>query len=206
MTMQIVRVLPVAVAAVLGAAAADRAFKPPSIAVVNISEVFENYEKKKEIEKKLEDEIKAEEKKFNAKQEELKKVQELLKNLQEGSKEHKETTVKGKTLEYELKNWEKELVKQFQDKQMNALKEIRGEITDDIEKYATGMGIGIVLEKQVAAEGKNNSVRWPIAHYVKPELEITADIIQRLNAGYGKTTVPAPSGGKIPVPPAEARK
>jgi hypothetical protein len=53
---------------------------------------------------------------------------------------------------------------------MSALKEIRDEITTDIDKYRTGMGIGIVLEKQVSAEGKANSVRWPIVHFVVPEL------------------------------------
>ena len=195
--MRITSVLPVAVAAVLGAAAAERAFKPTSIAVVNISEIFENYEKKKDIEAKLEAEIKVEEKKFIEKQEELKKSQAELKNVQEGTERHKELTVKGKTLEYELKSWEKELVKIFQEKQMNALKEIRDEITTDIDKYRTGMGIGIVLEKQVSAEGKSNSVRWPIVHFVTPELEITGEIIKRLNTGYGKAaTTPAATGAE----------
>jgi len=165
-----------------------RDFKPARVAVVDISEVFENYQKKKDIEGQLEAQIKTEEKQFEEGQEQLKTVNAELKNVQEGGAKHKELVLKKTELEFQLKNRQKEILKEFQEKQFNALKEIRSEITADIEKYAQAMEIDLVLERKVSAEGKGNlqPVHWPIVHYVKPELEITGDIIKRLNAQYRK--------------------
>ncbi len=171
---------------------APRTFKPPRIAVVDISEVFENYQKKIDIEKRFEEEVKAAEEKLGNQQNERTKLEKELKNVQPGSDRHKDLTLRINELDYMLKNRQKELLKEFQEKQMAALTEIRDEIVTDIEKYAVGLDLDIVLEKQVA-QGKMNAVRWPIVHYVKPELEITNDIIKRLNTQY--TRPPSTSGG-----------
>jgi len=169
-----------------------RTFKPPRIAVVDIAEVFENYGKKKDIENQLEAQIKAEEEKFREKESELKATLEELKNVQEGTDKHQQLVLKKTKLELGLKTRQKEIFNEFQEKQANALKEIRNEITGEIEKYAVAMEIDLVLEKKVAAEQKGNmrSGHWPIVHYVRPELEITDDITKRLNARYGRTPAP----------------
>jgi Skp family chaperone for outer membrane proteins len=167
---------------------APRDFKPARIAVVDIAGVFENYQKKKDIEARLEAEAKVEEKKFQKMDSDFKALIEELKNVQEGSDKHKELTLKKTQLEYEIKNRQKELLKEFQEKQLGALREIRGEIVSDIEKYAASMEIDLVLEKKVPADNqqKIQAVPWVVVHYVKPELEITDDIVKRLNAQYGK--------------------
>jgi Skp family chaperone for outer membrane proteins len=174
-----------------------RTFKPPRIAVVDISDVFENYSKKKDIESQLEAQIKVEEDKFREKENALKATIEELKNVQEGSEKYQQLVLKKTKFELELKNRQKELLNEFQEKQASALKEIKNEITGEIEKYAVAMEIDMVLEKKVAAEGKGNlrSVHWPIVHYVRPELEITDDIVKRLNARYSKPGAPAASTG-----------
>ncbi len=175
-----------------------RTFKPPRIAVVDISEVFENYGKKKDIESQLEAQIKGEEEKFREKEGELKATLEELKNVQEGTEKHQQLVLKKTKLELELKNRQKEIFNEFQEKQANALKEIRNEITGEIEKYAVAMEIDLVLEKKVAAEQKGNfrSGHWPIVHYVRPELEITDDIIKRLNARYSRPGAQATGGAE----------
>ena len=171
-----------------------RDFKPARVAVVDIAEIFENYEKKKDLEKRLELEIKEEEKKFQEQQKEFEKLKEEMKNLQAGTDKHKDLTLRIGGLEYELKSRQQSLIKQFQEKQMSALKTIREEITADIKKYAEGLDLDIILEKQVAADSKGGSLRWPIVHFAKPELEITSDIVTRLNTQYGKPSQPAAGG------------
>ena len=181
-----------------------RGFKPPRVAVVDIAEVFENYQKKKDIEGRFEAEIKVEQAKLDALEAEHKKLVEELKNVQTGSEREKELILKKTQLEYEVKNRQKELFKDFQERQFAALKEIREEIMGDIERYATGMDIDMVLEKKVSAETKGNgpSVHWPIVHYAKPELEITSDVVKRLNAKYRPGAPAAGGGAPAPAPAA----
>ena len=177
-----------------------RDFKPARIAVVNIYDVFESYEKKKDMENRFVAEADVEKKKLLDQQKEYKKLIEERKNVQEGSERHMELTLKIGEFEYKMKNLEKELFKKFEEKKRLALDEIQKEITAEIKKYAEGLEIDLVLEKQIVAGtgDRTDSIRWPIVHYVKPELEITADIIKRLNAQYGK---PAPA----PTAPAQAQ-
>ena len=179
---------------------APRDFKPSRIAVVNIADIFENYEKKKDKEKKLLEEAKVEEKKFQDDKSALDKLQEELKNMEVGTPAHKKQTLLIQEKSYELKSRQQELLKAFQEKQMEALKEIRKEITDDIEKYATGLELDLVLEKQVTAESKESAIHWPIVHYAKPELDITQDIVKRLNTQYGKSPSPSTPNTKSSAP------
>ena len=77
---------------------------------------------------------------------------------------------------------------------------MKNEITADIQKYAEGLEIDVVMEKKFTGEQKGDlrSV-WPIVHYVKPELDITADIVKRLNAQYRPAAggaAQAPGAGK----------
>jgi len=161
-----------------------RAFKPPRVAVVDINEIFENYQKTIDIRSRFEAEMRVKENKFKEEQNILQKLKDELKNVQEGTERHKELTLQIQNKDYDLKNWQKKILKEFQERQINALKEIKDEIVADIERYARGLELDIVFEKQVAA-GQLNQIRWPIVHYVKPELEISGDIIKRLNTQYG---------------------
>jgi Skp family chaperone for outer membrane proteins len=170
-----------------------REFKPVRVAVIDISAVFENYDKKKDVEAKLKKEVEDKEKEFGDKQNELKKLQDQLKTLDEGTPQHRDLTLKVRGMEYEMKNRQKEILKELRTKQMDSLKEIRDEITADIKKYAEGLNLDLVLEKQVVggAEGDANYFKWPFVHYAKGELDITEDIVKRLNAQYGKPAAPA---------------
>ena len=53
-------------------------------------------------------------------------------------------------------------------------------------READGQELDLVLDRTVLAEGENGvGFRWPIVHYARPEIDITDDLIQRLNASYG---------------------
>ena len=163
---------------------APRTFKPARVAVVDIGEVFESYAKKKDVEARLEKEVKAEEAKMQGQEKEYKRLIDELKNVEEGSEQHKTLTLKKIELEYQVKNRQKELLREFQEKQLKALREIRDEITAEINQYAAAMDLDLVLEKKISAEGKGQAISWPVVHFVKPELEITQEIVKRVNAKY----------------------
>jgi len=177
---------------------APRTFKPPRIAVVDVAEVFEGYAKKKDREAQLEVELKAEEKKHLTMMSEYKASIEELKNVEDGSEKHKELTLKKANFEYEIKAREKELMKEFEEKHFKFVAEMRGEILKDLETYAASMDIDMVIEKKVVTPGKTprQGSQWPIVHYAKPELDITQDLIKRLNAQYKPlpSLQPAPGG------------
>ncbi len=190
--------LAVACSGVLGQITpAPRNFKPPRIAVVDVAEVFEGYAKKKDRETQLEVELKAEEKKHQALIAEYKALVEELKNVEDGTEKHKEVTLKKVNSEYEIKNREKELMKEFEEKHFKFVGEMRGEILKDLESYAASMEIDLVLEKKVVTPGKTprQGSQWPVVHYVKPELDITQDLIKRLNAQYKPLPGAQPSPG-----------
>ncbi len=165
---------------------APRAFKPPRIAVVDVAEAFEGYLKKRDREAQIEAELKAEQEKHEALITEHKALGEELKNVHEGSKRHKELALKKFELEYDVKARESELMKEFEEKHFKFLAEMREEILKDLEKYAVSMDIDMVIEKKVVTPGKNprQGSLWPVVHYAKPELDVTQDLIRRLNAQY----------------------
>jgi Skp family chaperone for outer membrane proteins len=169
-----------------GALPPTRTFKPPRVAVLEVSRLFENYNKKKDREAVLKSESREEEKRYREMQSRLRAVLEELKNVENGSARHRELTMLSKGLEYDLKVLEQDLSRRFREKKLAALKEINLELSSDIERYATGLELDLVLEKTLVAEGENGTgIRFPIVHYARPEIDITDDLLLRLNARYG---------------------
>ena len=79
--------------------------------------------------------------------------------------------------------------KSRRDRMRAKLREIKEEITSEIEIYAQAYDLDLVLEKTVNAEGDPRggvSFQWPIVHYAKPEIDITSQIVKRLNERYQK--------------------
>jgi Skp family chaperone for outer membrane proteins len=76
----------------------------------------------------------------------------------------------------------REEAKEFADvlkaKQAAAHMELREDILKEIRTYAGVKKIDLVIEKNVTAD----EVHWPIVHHARAGLDITAEIIRRLNA------------------------
>jgi len=169
-----------------GALPQVRTFKPPRVAVLEVSRLFENYNKKKDSEAALKSESREEEKRYRDLQSRYRAALEELKNVENGSPKHRELTLRTKEFEYDLKILEQEVSRKLRERKMATLKEISLELSTDIDRYATGLELDLVLEKAVVAEGENGAgFRFPIVHYARPEIDITDDLIQRLNDRYG---------------------
>jgi len=99
-----------------------------------------------------------------------------------GKKKEIEDRLVAEVAEAEKKYKSREEAKEFTDalkeKQRAALAELREDILKEIRTYAEVKKIDLVIEKNVTAD----EVHWPIVHHARAGLDITAEIIRRLNA------------------------
>jgi Skp family chaperone for outer membrane proteins len=160
-------------------------FRPPRTAVIDISKVFDAYEKKKERQTQFETDIKVVQEKLKALEKQYKELIEELPNLGPGDRK-----TQLQLEEFKLKQKVEELQKtetgRLRETQMRYLKEIRDEIAEEIRAYAEAEDLDLVLEAKVVGDmgPEVGQFRWPIAHYVKPELEISNEVAKRLNNRY----------------------
>ena len=165
-------------------------FLPPRTAVVDISKIFDSYQKQIDKSgelkvafdkaKRLMDTLKEN---IEIKEEELKSIKqdspgyarifsELLESrrkFREGQKKHGEDIAK---------------------QQATVVEEIRDEIAREIETVATSKELDLVLEKAVTAELQRGAgFHWKIIHFAKPEYDITKEVTDRLNKRYKRPGV-----------------
>jgi Skp family chaperone for outer membrane proteins len=163
----------------------QRSFAPPRLAVVDISAIFENYEKKADRQAQLRGDTEALEAKLKELEKKYKELLEELPHLEPGEKLTEKQIEKLK-LELDVKELKGRELKKIREKYVEFLKELREEIKQEIEVYARAQDLDLVVEKNVTAEGEGNTpvIPWSIVHFAKPELDITVEITERLNARY----------------------
>jgi len=172
--------------------AAAKAFKPPRVAVVDIQQVFDLYDKKKDLKVEFEGEVRKADEKLKAMDTRLKQIEEELPNLEQGPKKRALQFEKF-SIEQDGKELKEKEAVRLQKLELKFYQDMRDEITDEIQAYAKALDLDLVLEKTFNADvGPRASIRWAIVHFTKPELEITSEIAARLNSKY-KNARPAPT-------------
>lgn len=164
-------------------------FRPPRMAIVDISEVFENYEKKNARQEVLAAEAKKVETSLKELETRLQTINEEVQLLQAGEK-RKNLLLEKAQLEIEMKDVGAREANRLREKQLGFLRDLREEIGREIEVYAEAYDLDVVVERSVTADPGGQSraeFRWPIVHFAKPEIDITQQIIQRLNERYRKS-------------------
>ncbi len=178
--------------AILGAlliAAAEKtpSFQPPRVAVVDISVVFDDYEKTQDLQKSVEkdkDELRKRVEELKIRHEELEAE---LPTLKANSEQSIAKNLEKTKVELEAQALQKTKLKEFNDKRRTFLAEITGQIRDTIKEYAEAHDIDIVVEHQVKMENESARFEWPIIHYAKPELDVTEAITGLLNNKYRRS-------------------
>lgn len=165
---------------------AVQSFWPPRTAVVDISVVFENYDKVKDRQKQLNDQledVRGRLREFKTKYEELKSD---LEKLEKGSDLYSEKRLEMGKIELEVEALQETEGKQLKESMRDFLKTIRQEITTEIESFAKAKELDLVLEKTVSMEGNGGAIgfRWPIVHFARPEIDVTKEVTTRLNEKY----------------------
>jgi Skp family chaperone for outer membrane proteins len=184
------RLVVLGAAAALGFAGAPvvQSFIPPRTAVVNIAEVFENYEKRKDRQAELQAKIDVVLKELKQLETEYKSLVDDLKLIQQGSDTFNQKTLKLTELKLKIDDLRNKEAKKLEDTLREFLTDLRDEISKEIVKVATDQDLDLVLEKTVTAENRGAGVgfQWPIVHFVKPEYEITQEVTKRLNDVYAR--------------------
>ncbi len=189
------------VAAVWAQDQSPRIFKPPRVAVVDVNQVFELYNKKKDRKDEFEAQVKKVDETLKAFEQRYKAIQAELPNL-EGGKKKDEMELERFKLEQQIRSLKESEMNRLRELELKYLQEIREEITEEIQSYAQALDLDMVFEKTLNAElGRGAGIRWPIVHFAKPELDITQEIAARLNSRYkparaGQAQVPVPAKGK----------
>jgi Skp family chaperone for outer membrane proteins len=183
-----------------------KAFKPPRTAVVDVTQVFEAYDKKRDRQDQFQIEIKDAEDKVKDIDKKVKDIAQEIQNLEPGKARTDKEFDKLK-LEREIKDLKQSEMDRLHKKQGEYINEIRDEIEAEISAYAQAVDLDLVIEKTFLAEpGPEGSFRWRIVHFAKPEIEITTEIAERLNSRYRPLRAaagpqvgpPAPSPGSPP--------
>jgi len=145
--------------------------KELKIGYVDIFKIFNEYEKTKDYDKKLEKEKEDIEKKLDVKKEEIKKSQDKLSLLKEGKKSKEEEKLKTKVTEYrELERKALTDIKKDRDEKMK-------EIIEDINK---------VVEEHAKKNKFNLIVNQNAILYGDKAMDITAEILKISNQKYSK--------------------
>jgi Skp family chaperone for outer membrane proteins len=173
----------------LVARAAEKTFRPARTAVVDRTAVFQGYEKRKDREAELKADSKALDEKFQALEKRLKDLTSELPNFEAGQRRN-EKLVEKYQIELDLKDLKEREVKRLAEKELKYSQEMADDIGSEVNSYSESLQLDMVFEKNLVAPRETQ--RLPLVHYVKPEFEITSEIIARLNARY-RSAPPLPS-------------
>jgi Skp family chaperone for outer membrane proteins len=171
---------------------AIKAFKPPRTAVVDVSQIFEAYDKKRDRQEQFQAEIKVAEEKVKDLEKKVKEIAQELLNLETGDAK-KDKELEKFSLERDIKDLKQSAMEQLRKKQSQYIEEIRDEIGVEINAYAQAQDLDLVIERTFLAEpGPEGGFRWKIVHFAKPEIDITTEIAERLNSRYKPVRATAP--------------
>lgn len=164
-----------------------KGFRSPTTAVVDIHEVFEAYQKKKDLEATLKQEMDQ----VNGRLQELRgrfdSLRLELEQLQPGSEAYLAKMQEKNELELTTLRIQQRDVQELSKKFERILRELRDEIAREIQRFAEAHNVDLVLERQVIirpnAKGMDE-IRWPVVHFASPDLDITSEVTARLNSRY----------------------
>jgi len=169
----------------VGAQAFTR-FLPPRTAVVNISQIFESFDKRKDRAEELKTTFQTFSDDFKALNEQIELLERELKDLKPGSKAFKQKALDHIELDAKRTELRNTRGKEFDAQRTGYLDEIRKEIKAEIAVVAQAEELDLILEKAVTAENPQAGMgfHWAIVHFAKPEFDITKKVTDRLNERY----------------------
>lgn len=150
---------------------AHNAFAEQKVAFVDLASVFNDYEKTKEFDVKLEGTQKAKQEEIDSKVEVIKGLQEKLSLLSDKEKEKKQEEIDAKTRE--LQEFQRESEKTLITDRDERLKEILQDIQTIVENIAKKEGYDLILNERVLLFGNDS-------------MDISQTVLKQLNENYKK--------------------
>ena len=160
-------------------------FLPPRTAVVDISKVFEEYQKQIDKSGELKAAVEKTTRLLDTLKEGIAIKEEELKSIKQESPTYVKILSEALELKRKFREAQKQGTADIAKQQTDIIKVIRAEIATEIETVATAKELDLVLEKAVTAEVQRGAgFHWKIIHFSKPEYDITKEVTDRLNQRY----------------------
>ena len=165
-------------------------FLPPRTAVVDITKVFDSYQKQIDKSGRLKVAVEAATRQMNSLKDAITIKEEELKSIKEDSPAYVRIFSELLESRRKFRETQKKHGADIAKSQAADIKEIRDEIALEIETVATSKELDLVLEKAVTAELQRGAgFHWKIIHFAKPEYDITKEVTDRLNSRYKRPGV-----------------
>ena len=160
-------------------------FLPPRTAVVDISKVFDEYQKQIDKSAELKAAVEKTTRLLDTLKEGITIKEEELKSINQESPTSVKILSEALELKRKFREAQKKGTADIAKQQTDTIKMIRAEISKEIETVATARELDLVLEKAVTAELQRGAgFHWKIVHFSKPEYDITKEVTDRLNLRY----------------------
>ena len=160
-------------------------FLPPRTAVVDISKVFDEYQKQIDKSAELKAAVEKTTRLLDTLKEGITIKEEELKSIKQESPTYVKILSEALELKRKFREAQKKGTADIAKQQTDTIKMIRAEISKEIETVATARELDLVLEKAVTAELQRGAgFHWKIVHFSKPEYDITKEVTDRLNLRY----------------------
>ena len=160
-------------------------FLPPRTAVVDISKVFDEYQKQIDKSAELKAAVEKTTRLLDTLKEGITIKEEELKSIKQESPTYVKILSEALELKRKFREAQKKGTADIAKQQADTIKMIRAEISKEIETVATARELDLVLEKAVTAELQRGAgFHWKIVHFSKPEYDITKEVTDRLNLRY----------------------
>ena len=160
-------------------------FLPPRTAVVDISKVFDEYQKQIDKSAELKAAVEKTTRLLDTLKEGITIKEEELKSIKQESPTYVKILSEALELKRKFREAQKKGTADIAKQQTDTIKMIRAEISKEIETVATARELDLVLEKAVTAELQRGAgFHWKIVHFSKPEYDIPKEVTDRLNLRY----------------------
>ena len=160
-------------------------FLPPRTAVVDISKVFDEYQKQIDKSAELKAAVEKTTRLLDTLKEGITIKEEELKSIKQEAPTYVKILSEALELKRKFREAQKKGTADIAKQQTDTIKMIRAEISKEIEMVATARELDLVLEKAVTAELQRGAgFHWKIVHFSKPEYDITKEVTDRLNLRY----------------------
>jgi len=154
------------------------------IAVVDFQRMFMSYLKREDLQKDLDARKEKMNKELASIEKELKAKRSDLEVLKPGTKEYRELQAKVIELETLLEVTRRNFQAQLEQEQRRHMQNLLNDLDRELQKYAKEKGIDLIISRYIADPRLARPLF--IALYSRPDLDVTDELIQRVNDAYRK--------------------
>jgi Skp family chaperone for outer membrane proteins len=154
------------------------------IAVIDIQETMVGYKLHGEVQAELKKKEEERKKQLNESEEKLKRAETALEQFEPGTPEYNQHNLIVCEMDALIKAMKRRFAMELTELRDKRIEEMQKNINDEIQRYAAQKNIDLILRRYFL--DLKAGAQQPLVIYAAPALDITADIVQRLNSKAGK--------------------